>query len=78
MGSGIPYEFSDAVICTAKNTTEKIKAEELKWRTDLRNQIIFTIDGDNARDFDDAVSLSILNTLNFNELLPAVIAIIFI
>lgn len=65
MGSGIPYEFSDAAVRAAKNTSETIKDDELQGRTDLRNQIIFTIDGDNARDFDDAVSLTVLENGNY-------------
>lgn len=37
--------------------SEKIPASEIKKRTDLRNRTIFTIDGEDAKDFDDAVGI---------------------
>ncbi|MCC7159111.1 MAG: ribonuclease R, partial [Ignavibacteria bacterium] len=39
----------------------EISKEEIKKRRDLRDKIIFTIDPVDAKDFDDAISLDILN-----------------
>jgi len=38
---------------------------EIRKRRDLRNETIFTIDGDDARDFDDAVSIGLLENGNY-------------
>jgi len=46
--------FSDEVIKAASIFTE-IKESDLEGRTDLRNEMIITIDGDDSKDFDDAV-----------------------
>lgn len=56
------------------NETEKIPDSVIssEGREDLRNKIIFTIDGDDARDFDDAVSLD--KTENENYILGVHIA----
>jgi ribonuclease R len=48
---GIPMDFADAAIKEA----EKAKATPLAKRTDLRDIPLITIDGADARDFDDAV-----------------------
>ncbi|MBQ7661586.1 MAG: ribonuclease R [Clostridia bacterium] len=54
--SGIRTEFPDEVIGAA----EAAAAEEISphGRLDLRNDVIFTIDGEDAKDLDDAISLS--------------------
>ena len=43
----------------AKTIKQQVEPEQIKGRLDLRDQLIFTIDGDDAKDFDDAISLSI-------------------
>lgn len=43
----------------------EISPEEIKKRRDLRNELIFTIDPVDAKDFDDAVSLDILTNGNY-------------
>ena len=52
---GLPYEFPDSVIKEAKSVESKISEEEQVNRADLRSKIIFTIDGEDAKDLDDAV-----------------------
>lgn len=52
-----PTTFSDAAIQQAKNIPQTLKEEDYIDRVDLRNENIVTIDGDDAHDFDDAVSI---------------------
>ena len=42
-----------------------IRPEDLRGRRDLRKETIFTIDGTDSKDFDDAVSLKILDNGNY-------------
>ncbi len=51
----LPYEFPEPVINEAKNLDINITENELKNRLDLRNKEIFTIDGEDAKDLDDAI-----------------------
>ncbi|MCL2054949.1 MAG: ribonuclease R [Oscillospiraceae bacterium] len=56
--NGIETEFSQAVTDEAKNACYKgIPEKEYKRRVDLREEAIFTIDGADTKDIDDAVSL---------------------
>ncbi len=59
----IKSEFDEDVLYEAKNVPKEVT--ETDGRRDLRDQLIFTIDGDDARDFDDAVSLEELPNGNF-------------
>ena len=52
----LPYEFPEPVIKEAKSIPQEIKSVEQN-RTDFRNDEIFTIDGEDAKDLDDAVSV---------------------
>jgi ribonuclease R len=61
----LPFEFPKEVLEEAEKIPEEIKEEELKGRKDLRDQVCFTIDGENARDFDDAVAIEKLDNGNF-------------
>ena len=63
--SGVSFEFDDDVLGIAQSISDKIDPKDIKGRKDLRDQLIFTIDGDDARDFDDAVSLDILQNGNY-------------
>ena len=54
-------EFNSEVLKAAREIPQEVPAEKLKNRLDLRKEIIFTIDGDDSRDFDDAVSISLNN-----------------
>jgi ribonuclease R len=51
----VPHEFSDACLEQAKALPEKVRAADRKGRVDLRDVPLVTIDGEDARDFDDAV-----------------------
>lgn len=51
-------EFPAEVMAEASKIPQKVKASDIKDRLDLRNELTFTIDGADARDFDDAVSIS--------------------
>ena len=51
----VPHEFSDACLEQAKGLPEKVRAQDRKGRVDLRDVPLVTIDGEDARDFDDAV-----------------------
>jgi ribonuclease R len=51
----VPHEFSAACLDQAKGLPDKVLAKDLKDRVDLRDVSLVTIDGEDARDFDDAV-----------------------
>lgn len=51
----LPYEFPKEVLLEAKNIRDTILQTEIDKRLDLRNEEIFTIDGEDAKDLDDAV-----------------------
>jgi ribonuclease R len=53
----VDTDFSDEVIAEVNKIGLGVNEEELEKRRDLRKERIFTIDGEDARDFDDAVSL---------------------
>ena len=51
----LPYEFPEKVLEEAKNIKPFIEENDIKNRVDLRDKEIFTIDGEDAKDLDDAV-----------------------
>jgi ribonuclease R len=51
----LPAEFPKDALDSAERISEKIDAQQLEGREDLRNEFIVTIDPDDARDFDDAI-----------------------
>ena len=51
----VPHEFSDGCLEQAKGLPDKVRAQDRKGRVDLRDVPLVTIDGEDARDFDDAV-----------------------
>lgn len=55
--NGITVPFPDEVLRQADACGDTVDPAEATRRMDLREKLIFTIDGDDARDFDDAVSL---------------------
>jgi ribonuclease R len=52
---GVPHEFSDAGLAQARALPDHVRAADHKHRVDLRDVPLVTIDGEDARDFDDAV-----------------------
>jgi ribonuclease R len=52
---GVPHEFSDACLAMARGLPDKVRPEDKKGRVDLTDVPLVTIDGEDARDFDDAV-----------------------
>lgn len=61
----IPMEFNEKEIEKAKKFPQNVSENELKNRVDLRNIKTFTIDGSDSKDFDDAVSIDILENGNY-------------
>jgi ribonuclease R len=53
----IPDEFPPEVLMAAAALPADPQPQDWAGREDLRNQVAFTIDGETARDFDDAVSI---------------------
>jgi ribonuclease R len=54
---GLPSEFPDGVLREAAQIQTEISKNEFASRLDLRHLPIFTIDPDDARDFDDAIHI---------------------
>ncbi len=52
---GVPHEFSEACIALARTLPDKVRPQDKKHRVDLTDVPLVTIDGEDARDFDDAV-----------------------
>ena len=52
---GVPHEFSDAALKMAAKLPSEVRDADLDERVDLRDIPMVTIDGEDARDFDDAV-----------------------
>src|SRR5579863_1361138 len=61
----LPHHFPAATLEEAQNVSTVIPAAELRQRRDFRAVPIVTIDGETARDFDDAVTVSHLANGNF-------------
>ncbi|WP_038053553.1 ribonuclease R [Thioalkalivibrio sp. ALJ1] len=51
----LPHEWPDEVIAAADSLGAEVAAKDKKGRLDLRDKPFVTIDGDDARDFDDAL-----------------------
>lgn len=62
---GLPEEFSEKVLNYAENIEEEIEEKEYKRRLDLRDLRMVTIDGEDAKDLDDAVSIERLEDGKF-------------
>jgi ribonuclease R len=62
---GLPIEFPEDVMEQAQKVPDKISEEDIKGRRDLRNEVYVTIDGADAKDLDDAVSVTRLDNGNF-------------
>ena len=62
---GLPLAFPDNVLEQANNAPDTIDEEEIANRRDLRNETIVTIDGADAKDLDDAVTVTMLENGNY-------------
>ncbi len=51
----LPYEFPKNVVTEAKAIKEKVQKKDIPYRVDFRNKNVFTIDGEDAKDLDDAI-----------------------
>ena len=51
----VPHEFSDAALALARTLPDAVRPADKKGRIDLTDIALVTIDGEDARDFDDAV-----------------------
>ncbi len=51
----LPHEFSKKALAVARALPESVRDEDLRGRKDLRELPLVTIDGETAKDFDDAV-----------------------
>jgi ribonuclease R len=61
----LPDRHSDAAIAEARRLGAAVKERDIQQRTDFRRWSTVTIDGENARDFDDAISIDRLPSGNF-------------
>lgn len=61
----LPYEFPSFVLDEAEQIGDEIDESEIKNRRDLRDKTIFTIDGEDAKDLDDAVYVEKLSNGNY-------------
>lgn len=64
--AGIQREFTSETLEQAGNIPQEISPADISGRLDLRDKLIFTIDGNDARDFDDAVSIDLLANGNYS------------
>lgn len=55
LAHGLPHQWPEELIDEIKEIPKTVKKEELKGRADLRELNFVTIDGEDAKDFDDAV-----------------------
>lgn len=53
----VPMEFNTTVLNEAKSFKQEILTEDYPNRRDLSDELVITIDGDDSKDFDDAVSI---------------------
>jgi ribonuclease R len=62
---GLPVEFSPEALAEAEALPDRVLKDDRVGREDFCDEIAVTIDGETARDFDDAVSLKRLQSGNF-------------
>ncbi|MFC0187500.1 ribonuclease R [Fictibacillus aquaticus] len=62
---GLPREFPQEVIDQANSVPDQIDAKDIEGRRDLREDTIVTIDGEDAKDLDDAVNVEKLPNGNY-------------
>src|SRR4030065_2659709 len=62
----LPFKFSSKALKEAERISENFSADDLKDRGDFRKHNVFTIDPADAKDFDDALSIEILENENYS------------
>ena len=62
---GLPYKFENEVEKDASSLSLEITKEEISKRRDMREDLTFTIDPKDAKDFDDALSFTKLKNGNY-------------
>jgi ribonuclease R len=62
----LKYKFPASVLTEAENISSTIPKEEIKKRIDYRDKNVFTIDPEDAKDFDDALSIEKLENGNLS------------
>lgn len=62
---GIPTKFEESTLKEAESLPDVVLDSELEGRVDLRNETIVTIDGEEAKDLDDAVRVEKLDNGNY-------------
>lgn len=65
VSNGIPTKFPYDVLAEADQVPDTINEKDLVGRRDLREQLIVTIDGEDAKDLDDAVTVKKLANGNY-------------
>ncbi len=61
----VPYVFAHDTLDAAKKVPDKIDGESFEGRRDVRDRLIVTIDGDDTKDFDDAIGVTKLENGNY-------------
>ena len=61
----LEVNFPNEVVSEVKNISDEIKNEEILKRKDLRSWDIYTIDPEDAKDFDDALSIEKISDKNY-------------
>ena len=62
---GIPDAHSEEAVTEAGRLGSEVRERDLKGRTDFRHLTTVTIDGEHARDFDDAITLDRMSSGNY-------------
>ena len=62
----LPEAFPEEVLKDAEEAARRVSKKKLNGRRDLRNVLTVTIDGEDAKDLDDAVSLSVDSEGNYD------------
>lgn len=58
MANNLPLEFPEGVLHQIENIPEEVNTKDLAGRMDIRNLQTVTIDGEDAKDLDDAITIS--------------------
>ena len=61
----LPSDFPDEVLAELKHLPSSISSDEILRRRDMRDILTFTIDPEDAKDFDDALSFVVLDNGNY-------------